>query len=274
MSDSRWRQIIKGYRQETKDVRVPVRAPADTLARMARAVGATAEQLREAGRSDAADELDTTISAVGTITASGSASGEVTRGAAGRRDLDLFFVTASGRISDANEKVGHGNYAGAMGDLQTVVSLITVLFSELGDDARSQALSIALASSGGWAIGTDDTSASAEAKLHTAQIAGILPPAEPTEEERESTETDSPPSTTQQDAPGETSRGKKTDDLAKRRRPPTDVVDDDAPPSIDFADAARSEPGHIKHGDRIQHLDEVDAAYDDREESQDYENDE
>lgn len=58
ISDSRWHQIIKGYRQESAGLRVPVRAPADTLARMARAVGATADQLREVGREDAADELE------------------------------------------------------------------------------------------------------------------------------------------------------------------------------------------------------------------------
>lgn len=58
ISDSRWHQIIKGYRQETHDLRVPVRAPADTLARMARTVRATPDQLREAGREDAAIELE------------------------------------------------------------------------------------------------------------------------------------------------------------------------------------------------------------------------
>lgn len=58
LSPSRWTQIVRGYKQETPDVRVPVRAPADTLARMAKAVGATPEQLREVGRKDAADELE------------------------------------------------------------------------------------------------------------------------------------------------------------------------------------------------------------------------
>ena len=57
ISDARWRQIAKGHNQAAKDVRVPARAPADTLARMARVVGATADQLREVGREDAADEL-------------------------------------------------------------------------------------------------------------------------------------------------------------------------------------------------------------------------
>jgi hypothetical protein len=37
---------------------VPVTAPAETLARMARTVSVTAEDLRNAGRSDAAEELE------------------------------------------------------------------------------------------------------------------------------------------------------------------------------------------------------------------------
>lgn len=55
ISEGRWRQIAKGYQQATKETRVAVRAPADTLARMAHAVNVTADQLDEAGRSDAAD---------------------------------------------------------------------------------------------------------------------------------------------------------------------------------------------------------------------------
>lgn len=38
ISESRWRQIAKGYQQATKEVRVPVNAPPETLARMAMAV--------------------------------------------------------------------------------------------------------------------------------------------------------------------------------------------------------------------------------------------
>ncbi|OMC00349.1 hypothetical protein A5733_04355 [Mycobacterium sp. NS-7484] len=57
ISEGRWRQIVKGYNKATSDVRVPVIAPAETLARMAKAVGAGPEQLSEVGREDAADEL-------------------------------------------------------------------------------------------------------------------------------------------------------------------------------------------------------------------------
>lgn len=59
ISEGRWRQIAKGYNQVSKDTVVPSIAPADTLARMARVVGATPAQLREAGREDAATELET-----------------------------------------------------------------------------------------------------------------------------------------------------------------------------------------------------------------------
>lgn len=63
ISDGRWRQIIKGFKQETADVRVPVKGPADTIARMAQVVGATVDQLRDAGRDDAAAELDRLLNA-------------------------------------------------------------------------------------------------------------------------------------------------------------------------------------------------------------------
>lgn len=57
LSEGRWRQLVKGYNQATKDTAVPTNAPAETLARMARVVGATPDQLREVGREDAAHEL-------------------------------------------------------------------------------------------------------------------------------------------------------------------------------------------------------------------------
>ena len=58
ISEGRWRQIAKGYQQVDKSTRALVRAPAETLARMAFAVGATAGDLHEAGRGDAAEELE------------------------------------------------------------------------------------------------------------------------------------------------------------------------------------------------------------------------
>lgn len=56
LSEARWRQILSGY-QSVGGQYVSVRAPADTLARMAQAVGVTPAELRGAERADAADEL-------------------------------------------------------------------------------------------------------------------------------------------------------------------------------------------------------------------------
>ncbi|MFN6547941.1 hypothetical protein [Mycolicibacterium nivoides] len=61
ISASRWTQIVRGYKQETKDLRIPVRAPADTLARMATVVQASPEELDAVGRSDAADIMRAAI---------------------------------------------------------------------------------------------------------------------------------------------------------------------------------------------------------------------
>lgn len=57
MSEGRWYQIVRGYQTISKGVYAPVRGPAETLARMAKVVGVTPEQLEEAGRDDAAEEL-------------------------------------------------------------------------------------------------------------------------------------------------------------------------------------------------------------------------
>lgn len=56
ISETRWRQLVSGYQVVSRE-KVPVRSPDDTLARMARAVGVTAEQLEEAGRGGAATAL-------------------------------------------------------------------------------------------------------------------------------------------------------------------------------------------------------------------------
>lgn len=57
ISDGRWRQIINGYLSAGQGHYIPVIAPPDTLARMARVVGVSPEQLTEVGREDAAAEL-------------------------------------------------------------------------------------------------------------------------------------------------------------------------------------------------------------------------
>jgi transcriptional regulator with XRE-family HTH domain len=57
MSEGRWRQITSGYQVVSPGVYAEVRGPAATLARMAAVAGVTPDQLRAAGRADAADVL-------------------------------------------------------------------------------------------------------------------------------------------------------------------------------------------------------------------------
>ncbi|WP_158013164.1 helix-turn-helix transcriptional regulator [Streptomyces sp. Root369] len=57
LSETRWRQIVNGY-QDVGGVRIPVAAPDETLARMAQVVNVSADQLRQVGRSIAAELLD------------------------------------------------------------------------------------------------------------------------------------------------------------------------------------------------------------------------
>lgn len=63
ISEGRWRQIEAGYQTVSAGVRTPVVAVADTLARMAEAVGLSPDDLRAVGREDAADKLETLLSA-------------------------------------------------------------------------------------------------------------------------------------------------------------------------------------------------------------------
>lgn len=63
MSEGRWRQIVKGYQTVSAGTHAPVRGPAETVARMAEVVGVTPEQLEQADRADAADELRTLLDA-------------------------------------------------------------------------------------------------------------------------------------------------------------------------------------------------------------------
>jgi uncharacterized cupin superfamily protein len=57
ISDARWRQIVNGYMSAGAGQFVSVTGPDETIARMARVVGVTPDQLREAGRPEAADLL-------------------------------------------------------------------------------------------------------------------------------------------------------------------------------------------------------------------------
>lgn len=54
LSEGRWRQIAKGYQQVAKNVKVPVNAPDETLARMAVSVGVQADELDIIGATEVA----------------------------------------------------------------------------------------------------------------------------------------------------------------------------------------------------------------------------
>lgn len=58
LSGNRWRHIEKGYQTVAAGVRTPVVGPPDTLAKMAKAIGVTADELTAVGRADAAAELE------------------------------------------------------------------------------------------------------------------------------------------------------------------------------------------------------------------------
>lgn len=57
ISDTRWRHIVRGWQPSAGGGMTPVVGPAPTLARMAFAVGISAEELAKTGRTDAADLL-------------------------------------------------------------------------------------------------------------------------------------------------------------------------------------------------------------------------
>lgn len=63
ISITRWRQIENGYRPE-RGVNYPESGPAQTVARMVLVVGGTPQQLTDAGRPDAAGELEALLAAV------------------------------------------------------------------------------------------------------------------------------------------------------------------------------------------------------------------
>src|SRR5581483_11036709 len=54
ISEGWWRQVVNGYQSLSGGAYGTVRAPAETLARMAQAAGVTADDLTAAGRADAA----------------------------------------------------------------------------------------------------------------------------------------------------------------------------------------------------------------------------
>jgi len=57
ISASQWSDVERGHKQAGSGIVIPVQATAQTLARMARAVGAGVDELAAAGRQDAAEAL-------------------------------------------------------------------------------------------------------------------------------------------------------------------------------------------------------------------------
>ena len=145
ISPSRWTQIIRGYKQETADLRVPVRAPADTLARMARAVGATPDQLREVGREDAADELVVLYDKAREFREVKQQLGEIYD--AMQRQPDEASVRAEGRIrsaarllDSATDALAQRDHARAIEDLDTSVVVIRSTITAIEDIALQKGL--------------------------------------------------------------------------------------------------------------------------------------
>jgi transcriptional regulator with XRE-family HTH domain len=57
ISEGWWRQVVRGYQPIKGGGKAPMTGSAETIAAMARVVGVTPEQLEQAGRTDAAEEL-------------------------------------------------------------------------------------------------------------------------------------------------------------------------------------------------------------------------
>jgi transcriptional regulator with XRE-family HTH domain len=57
ISPSQWSDVERGHKRAGSGITIPVQATAETLARMARVVGASAPELAAAGREDAAQQL-------------------------------------------------------------------------------------------------------------------------------------------------------------------------------------------------------------------------
>ncbi|MES5383901.1 hypothetical protein ABVN64_30350 [Mycolicibacterium conceptionense] len=152
ISEGRWRSLAKGTHQVSKGTAVPTRAPADTLARMARTVGATPDQLREVGRGDAADELaalsrDSLRSRPGQqmtleegAHSSRSARLEMLRRLADAPPTphDEHFDRAERLLAHAHESVRQGQYLGAIHSLEGVESTVELLIDRVTDSAIQQ----------------------------------------------------------------------------------------------------------------------------------------
>jgi hypothetical protein len=99
ISDTRWRHIVRGCQPAAGGGMTPVVGPAPTLARMAFAVGVSADELAETGRTDAAALLER-IEAQG----EGGAVPLPSAGGAGPQADEIDMIYAS-RTMPAREKL-------------------------------------------------------------------------------------------------------------------------------------------------------------------------
>lgn len=147
ISEGRWRSLAKGTHQVSKGTAVPTRAPADTLARMARVVGATPDQLQEVGRQDAAEELVRQMT-VREVNEYQRAGGQVEArypglGAALARLFpqtsdtphDEHFERAERLLRHSHESIRAGDYLGAIHGLEGVWSTVELLVDRITDEA-------------------------------------------------------------------------------------------------------------------------------------------
>lgn len=123
ISEGRWRQIVNGY-QSARGNHIPVRAPAATLAHMARALDVTPDELVEAGRADAADVLRDLIQNSGPHTVAHTTGG-----------AETFHnvVKLQGVRAESREVARNG-----IGFNPDDEALVKVMRSNLPDDKKSQ----------------------------------------------------------------------------------------------------------------------------------------
>lgn len=104
LSEGRWRQIVKGYQQAAKGIRVPVNAPDETLARMANAMKVHPDEMETAGHPEVAAlmrDMASGPTATATATAASHLSDDELLAELSRR------LTA--RREDDPQKVGGGD---------------------------------------------------------------------------------------------------------------------------------------------------------------------
>ncbi|KMV17646.1 hypothetical protein ACT17_15325 [Mycolicibacterium conceptionense] len=123
ISDRRWRQIETGYKLEG-GAPIPVHAPADTLVRMAKVVGATSEQLLAGGRADAAELLDKGVVASAGVRGSG---GKRTAAADGAFTADEKSMVASVAVQEQRIAMRVAALAETESDPRRATELVSVV---------------------------------------------------------------------------------------------------------------------------------------------------